>query len=284
MIKDVVRTSSVMQQWALDEKRSGRRIGFVPTMGCLHSGHLSLMKLAGEHADRVVVSLFVNPIQFLPGEDHARYPRPVESDVALCREAGVDMVFHPEESCFYASGHSVYVEETTLSQGLCGASRPGHFRGVTTVVAKLFNIVLPDVAVFGQKDAQQARIIQRMVKDLNFPVEIILGPIVREPDGLAMSSRNRYLSQTERRDALCLFHALEEARKLVARGERSWQPIRAAMAAVIADSNSARVDYIECVDDSTLQPVSSLETPVLLALAVWVGSTRLIDNVVILPP
>lgn len=280
---DLVRAAAEMQGWARSQKGAKRRIGFVPTMGCLHAGHLSLVKLARQHADQVVVSIFVNPIQFLPGEDLSRYPRPFEQDMALCREVGVDVVFHPEEGRLYAPGHSVYVEETSLSRGLCGTSRPGHFRGVTTVVAKLFNIVLPDVAVFGQKDAQQARIIQKMVKDLDFPVEIILGPIVREPDGLAMSSRNRYLSQAERRDALCLSRALHEAGEAVTGGERSWNKVRAVMESVITSAQSARIDYIECVDNTSMEPVARLDRPVLVALAIWVGNTRLIDNAVICP-
>lgn len=280
---ELVRAAVEMQGWSRSQKALKRRIGFVPTMGCLHAGHLSLVRLAREHSDCVVVSIFVNPIQFLPGEDLSRYPRPFEQDLALCREAGVDVVFHPEEGGFYAPGHSVYVEETVLSEGLCGTSRPGHFRGVTTVVAKLFNIVLPDVAVFGQKDAQQARIIQKMVQDLNFPIEVMLAPIVRESDGLAMSSRNRYLSPKERCDALCLNRALQEASRAVEGGERSWDRVRSIMAASIAASPSARIDYIECIDNVNFQPVACLDKPVLVALAVWFGNTRLIDNAVISP-
>lgn len=272
-----------MQGWALSQKSSRHRIGFVPTMGCLHAGHLSLVKLARERSDRVVVSIFVNPKQFLPGEDLSRYPRPLEQDLELCREAGVDAVFLPDEGRFYSPEHSVYVEETALSKGLCGTSRPGHFRGVTTVVAKLFNCVLPDVAVFGMKDAQQARIIQKMVQDLDFPVEIMLGPIVRESDGLAMSSRNRYLSPTERHEALCLSRALQAARQAVERGERSWDRIRSIMESSITAAPSARIDYIECVDYDSFQPVSRLAKTVLIALAVRVGTTRLIDNTVLSP-
>ncbi len=280
----VIRSASGMQQLALSEKRRGRRIGFVPTMGCLHEGHLSLVKLAREKSDLVVLSIFVNPIQFLPGEDFARYPRPVERDEALCREAGVDVIFYPEPSSFYAPDHSVYVEETLLSIVLCGASRPGHFRGVTTVVAKLFNITLPDVAVFGQKDAQQSRIIQRMVRDLNIPVEIILGPIRREVDGLALSSRNQYLSTTERQDALCLYRALQAAEQLTVAGERSVERIRSTLIEAISSVPSAQIDYVQIVDNETLQPLVRIDGPALLALAVRIGVTRLIDNRVLCPP
>ena len=278
---DIIRSLDAMQQYSLGAKKRGLRIGFVPTMGCLHEGHLSLVKLARARSDVVVLSIFVNPIQFLPGEDFARYPRPVERDEALCRETGVDIVFYPDEATMYSVDHSVYVEETRLSGGLCGSSRPGHFRGVTTIVAKLFNLVLPDVAVFGQKDAQQSRIIQRMVRDLNYPIDIILGPIVREVDGLALSSRNRYLSASERQDSVCLYHSLRRAEKMVKDGERSVAQIRAAMVSAISLSKSARIDYIEFVNDRTLQPVTVVEEPVLLALAVKIGATRLIDNVVL---
>ena len=280
---DIIRTVEEMQGRALSEKNKGRRIGFVPTMGCLHEGHLSLVKIAQTHSDLAVVSIFVNPTQFLPGEDFSRYPRTFERDVELCRAAGVDVIFCPDTEHIYAPDHSVFVEETRLSQGLCGASRPGHFRGVATVVAKLFNIVLPDVAVFGQKDAQQSRVIQRMVRDLNFPVKVILGAIVREPDGLAMSSRNRYLSPDERRDALCLHRALDHAEKMLGKGERSIEVLRKAMLAVLEPVPVARLDYLEFVDNETLNPVDWVIQPVLVALAVRVGKTRLIDNTILNP-
>jgi len=267
-----------MRAWSIGLKRAGQRIGFVPTMGCLHEGHMSLMRLARERTDSVVASIFVNPIQFLPGEDLASYPRDFERDERLCREAGVAAVFYPSPEEIYASDHSVFVDETRLSRGLCGGHRPGHFRGVATVVAKLFNLVMPDVAVFGQKDAQQARLIQRLVRDLNFSVEIVVGPIVREPDGLAMSSRNRYLSASERQDALCLSRALELAENLYRRGTRDWKVIREAMAVCMAD---VKIEFIELVDNSTLEPVGSMDGKVLVALAARVGSTRLIDNTVL---
>lgn len=280
---ELIRSPSQMQAWSLSERRKGVRIGFVPTMGCLHEGHLSLVSLARQSCDKVVLSILVNPLQFLPGEDFSRYPRPFDRDECLCHQAGVDVLFYPDEQTFYAPDHSVHVEETHLSSGLCGASRPGHFRGVTTVVAKLFNLVLPDVAVFGQKDAQQARVIRRMVRDLSFPISIVLGSIVREPDGLAMSSRNRYLSPQERQDALCLRKALTRAGSLIREGERSVERIRSSMSAIIASVGSAKIDYIECVDDATLEPVKMVAGPVLVLLAVRIGATRLIDNEVICP-
>lgn len=270
-----------MQAWSLTHKRSGKRVGLVPTMGYLHQGHMSLVHLAHERTDAVVVSIFVNPIQFLPGEDLANYPRDFERDERLCREAGVTAVFYPAPEELYAADHSVYVDETRLTMGLCGRHRPGHFRGVATVVAKLFNVVLPDVAVFGQKDAQQCALIQRLVRDLNFPVEIVIGPIVREPDGLAMSSRNRYLSAPERQEALCLHRALELADDLYRRGSRDVKVIREAMGGCIAAVPAVNIEFIEFVDNSTLEPVTAMTGKVLVALAARVGTTRLIDNTVL---
>jgi len=275
---NVITSLEDMQKTALARRQAGQRIGLVPTMGFLHEGHLSLVKLARRQADVVVLSIFVNPTQFGPNEDFSRYPRNFERDRALCAAAGVDIIFNPAPEAMYPAGYSVYVEETTLSKGLCGASRPGHFRGVLTVVAKLFNLTLPDVAVFGQKDAQQARLIQQMAHDLDFPITIVLAPIIRESDGLAMSSRNTYLSPTERREALCLHQALKTARQLYRKGERDARRIVAAMQALIEPIASARVDYIEIVDRDTLQPASRLDTPVLVALAIYIGKTRLIDN------
>lgn len=278
---DIIRTVEGMRERVSAARRKGQRIGFVPTMGYLHEGHMSLVRTARERSDVVVVSIFVNPTQFLPGEDLARYPRDFERDRGLCEREGVAVIFAPGPEGMYTAGHSVFVDEQKLAAGLCGASRPGHFRGVLTVVAKLFNIVQPDVAVFGQKDAQQARLIQRMVEDLNFPVEIVIGPIVREPDGLAMSSRNKYLSAGERQDALCLVQSLGLARDLYGRGVRDAAGIREAMAAHIARFPSASVDYIEAVDYDTLTPVNDLRGKVLIALAVRVGKTRLIDNAIL---
>jgi len=267
-----------MQKTARALRRAGKRIGLVPTMGFLHEGHLSLVKLARQQADVVILSIFVNPTQFGPNEDFSRYPRDFERDRTLCETAGVDIIFNPAPEAMYPAGYSIYVEENVLSKGLCGASRPGHFRGVLTVVAKLFNLTLPDVAIFGQKDAQQARLIQQMAHDLNFTVTIVLAPIIRESDGLAKSSRNTYLSPAERREALGLQQALQTARRLYREGERDAQRIIAAMKAGIEQISSARVDYIAIVDRDTLQRAPRLDTPVLVALAVYIGQTRLIDN------
>jgi len=274
----ILTAPAAMQQAALAWRRAGKRIGLVPTMGFLHEGHLSLVRLARQHADAVVLSLFVNPTQFGPAEDFGRYPRAFERDCALCEAAGVDVIFHPEPEAMYPAGHSVFVVEDALSKGLCGGSRPGHFRGVLTVVAKLFNLTQPDVAVFGQKDAQQARVIRQLARDLNFPVAIVLAPIVREPEGLAMSSRNAYLSPAERCDALCLSRALKAARRLYRAGEREAGALRAAAEGELAATPAARIDYVALVDADTLQPVERAERPILLALAAWIGKTRLIDN------
>ena len=276
----IIRTPGEMQSAAQQLRRAGRTIGFVPTMGFLHEGHLSLIRLAKEYADTVVVSSFVNPAQFGPNEDLAAYPRDFERDEKLCRDTGVDLLFYPTPENMYLPEHSIWVDDEALSGVLCGASRPGHFRGVCTVVAKLLNIVLPDCMVLGEKDAQQLRILRRMVRDLNFPVEVISGPTVREADGLAMSSRNKYLTPGERKEAVCLFHALETAQALFREGERDAGRLKSAMRAV-AGKTSGRVDYIELVDDETLRPVEKLETPVLAALAVKFSCARLIDNTVL---
>ena len=275
---EIVRTVNAMQLRALAERRSMHRIGCVPTMGCLHEGHLSLVQQARAVSDIVVLSIFVNPTQFGAGEDFARYPRDLDRDFRLCKEAGVDIVFCPEAGDMYAADASVHVGESELSAGLCGVSRPGHFRGVTTVVAKLFNIILPDVAVFGQKDAQQLEIIKRMVRDLNFAVSIIEAPTVREADGLAMSSRNRYLTPDQRRDALCLKRALDIADCMAHEGVDDVAKIRGAMIECLLAVSSAVVDYVEIVDGATLKPVQRIERAVLAAVAVKIGGTRLIDN------
>jgi pantoate--beta-alanine ligase len=276
-----INTPSEMQKWALAQKRAGRTIGFVPTMGYLHEGHLSLIRLARRHASVTVVSIFVNPKQFGPKEDFGRYPRDFARDEALCRAENVDVIFYPDPASMYAENFSVYVVEESLGGGLCGASRPGHFRGVTTVVAKLFNIVQPDFAVFGEKDAQQLRIVRRMVRDMNFPVTIIPGPIARETDGLAMSSRNSLLQPEDRRQAVCLSQSLEAAVKAFRSGERDAGKIRQIVSDIIGTAPQARVDYIEVVDDDTLAPVNKIDRKALLAIAVFFSTTRLIDNVVL---
>ncbi|MDH3981728.1 MAG: pantoate--beta-alanine ligase [Kiritimatiellaceae bacterium] len=278
---NIIKSPEEMQCEALELKRAGKSIGFVPTMGFLHEGHLSLMRLARERCDVLVVSIFVNPTQFGPNEDLDAYPRDFERDEALCAEVGVDLVFYPKPEDMYAADASVWIDEESLSGVLCGESRPRHFRGVCTVVAKLFNLVLPDLAVFGEKDAQQLRIIERMVRDLNFPVKIVRGPIVREEDGLAMSSRNKYLTEEQRKNALGLKKSLVQVCELVGQGERNVSNLRSAMTQLIDDIPEAVIDYIEFVDDQSLHPVDSIEFRTLVALAVKVGSTRLIDNIVV---
>ena len=250
-------------------------------MGCLHDGHLSLMARARAVSDLVVLTLFVNPTQFGPNEDFTRYPRTAERDLELCRAHGVDVVFMPRNRDMYLPDHTTYVVEERLGAGLCGASRPGHFRGVCTVVAKLFNLALPHVAVFGQKDYQQVAIIQRMVRDLNFPVEIVVAPIVREPDGLAMSSRNRNLSPDERHRGLGLSRSLRLAQDAFAAGNTDAPSVCDRMRALLAEEFGLRVDYVSAVDGVTLEPMARLAPGVVVAVAAFAGATRLIDNTVI---
>jgi len=255
------------------------RIGLAPTMGCLHEGHASLIRELRRRGCLTVVSLFVNPTQFGPSEDFSRYPRPFDADCRLCDQEGAAFVFAPDAAAMYPPGSdTVFVEETALSRGLCGASRPGHFRGVATVVTKLFQIVQPHVAVFGRKDAQQACVLERVTAGLNMPVEIVVCPIVREPDGLALSSRNRYLTPEERIQARCLVEALREAAARVKRGERQAAGLVAAMEACLRARPLARPDYLAVVDARTLEPVPEAGPSTLVALAVRVGGTRLIDN------
>jgi pantoate--beta-alanine ligase len=253
----------------------------VPTMGALHRGHLELIRVAREHAGKdaeVAVSIFVNPLQFEPGSDFEKYPRPESADEEFCRKAGVNLLFRPFPNEMYARDRSVYIEETLLSTGLCGAARPGHFRGVCTVVAKLFNLLAPTAAVFGEKDYQQLAIIGRMVRDLNFPIEIIGVPTVREADGLALSSRNQYLDADGRKEATVLYRAMLRVKELVAGGENSVTKLIEAARNMIASANSARIDYISIVDRENLQPLEKLRPNALIALAVFFGKTRLIDN------
>jgi pantoate--beta-alanine ligase len=276
-----------MQRLAISWRRRGVRIGFVPTMGYLHAGHASLVQRARQLVGKkglVIVSIYVNPTQFAPTEDLSRYPRDFQRDRRLCREAGADVIFLPNDREMYpgkaAGQYSTYVVEESLSRFMEGESRPTHFRGVTTVVAKLFNIVLPDVAVFGAKDFQQAVVIQRMVTDLNFPVRIVVAPTVREPDGLALSSRNRYLDADERQQATVLWRAIQQARTAV---KRSGKPavakkLQRELQTLIEEQPAARVDYIQFFDPQTLQPSPIVARGTHLALAVFVGKTRLIDN------
>jgi pantoate--beta-alanine ligase len=293
----IIPNAAAMQKHALQWKRRGIRAGFVPTMGYLHAGHLSLVREARKRVGKngkIVVSIYVNPTQFAPTEDLAKYPRDLKRDLKLCRNAGVDVVFTPNDAEMYPVGSSrrndrtaqravptsfsTYVVEEQLSQGMEGASRPTHFRGVTTVVAKLFNLVLPDVAVFGQKDFQQAAIIKRMVADLNFPVKIIVAPTKREPDGLAMSSRNKFLDAEQRAQAVILFHAMQAARLAAKRKPVSATRLKADLKKFITAAPQARLDYVEFFDPDTLMPVSKVTHGTQMALAVFVGKTRLIDN------
>lgn len=272
---DEVRTQ--IKAW----RKEGLSIGFVPTMGFLHEGHMSLMQQARMENDKVVASIFVNPMQFGPTEDLEAYPRDLERDAAMCEEVGVDLIFHPEPSEMYKDGFCSFVDMTGVTDALCGKSRPVHFRGVCTVVSKLFHIVTPDRAYFGQKDAQQVAVIQRMVTDLNMDVEIIPCPIVREEDGLAKSSRNTYLSAEERKAALILSQAIFMGQKMVTDGERDGKVLAKAIADKIASEPMARIDYVEVVDALTMQAVDTLEGTILTAVAVYIGKTRLIDNFMI---
>jgi len=268
-----------MQAWSRAARAAGKRVGLVPTMGYLHEGHLSLMREAKRRAGLCVVSIYVNPTQFGPKEDFSKYPRNFERDQKLCESVGVDVIFAPTNEEMYPAGAATtWVEETAVSERWEGTSRPGHFRGVCTVVAKLFNIVLPDVTCFGQKDAQQCAVLKRMVRDLNFPLEFVICPTVREPDGLAMSSRNVYLSPTERQEALALKQSLDLARRELAAG-RPIDEVCAAMTKLITGKPSARIDYITFVDSETLLPAKRHEPGrTLAAMAVFIGKTRLIDN------
>ena len=272
----IAEVRSQVKEW----KRQGLSVGLVPTMGYLHEGHQSLIARAARENDRVVVSVFVNPIQFGPSEDLESYPRDFERDCTLCEKTGADLVFHPEASEMYAEAFCTYVDMDSLTKGLCGASRPVHFRGGCTVVTKLFHIVTPDRAYFGQKDAQQLAVIKRMVRDLSMDVEIVGCPIIREPDGLAKSSRNTYLSPQERRAAVVLSRALAEGRKALAEGERSAQAITGIIRGVLESEPLAQPEYVELVDWETLEPVETADRPVLVAIAVRIGTTRLIDNFV----
>ncbi len=271
-----------MQAWCQEKKQQGLTIGLIPTMGFLHDGHLSLVKAAGEAADIVVVSIFVNPTQFCAGEDFDDYPRDIERDQALLEQVRVDAIFAPSAREMYPNGYNTWVEvEGEISAKLCGASRPGHFKGVTTVVSKLFHICLPDQAFFGQKDAQQVMIIEKMVKELNFPLRIVRVPIVREADGLAMSSRNVYLDPEQRQQALVLNRSLRMASEAIAAGERNAAQVKSLIREMIGQSPQAQIAYAEIYDADDLSDVEEIQGRVLMALAVKFGTTRLIDNLIV---
>ncbi len=274
VVKTVDEVRAIVKEW----KKEGLTVGLVPTMGFLHEGHKSLITRAIAENDRVVVSDFVNPTQFGVGEDLENYPRDLERDSALCEDAGANLIFNPEPENMYFDDFSTYVNMENLSEELCGKSRPIHFRGVCTVVSKLFNIVNPDRAYFGQKDAQQLAIIKRMVRDLNFDIEIVGCPIIREEDGLAKSSRNTYLSAEERKAALVLSKAVKLGEEMAKGGEKDADKIVGEMVKFIETEPMAKIDYVEAVDAVSVKPVKEMQPPVLVAMAVYIGKTRLIDN------
>ena len=277
---EILKTTEDVRSALSGAKAAGKRIGFVPTMGALHEGHLKLVDACKEKCDIVVVSIFVNPTQFGPNEDFEKYPRNYESDAKLLEERGANFVFLPTPETIYPNGHSTWVVEEKLSTGMCGISRPGHFRGVTTVVNILFNIVQPDVALFGEKDAQQLAILQKMVKDLHMPIEILSVPTLRESDGLAMSSRNNYLSPKQREEALRVPEALQAAQKLIANGFTNSARILAEVRHILTQTRRIRVIYVEVVNRETLEPIEIIEPGnSLIAVAVWVDDIRLIDNI-----
>jgi pantoate--beta-alanine ligase len=263
-------------------KKQGKIIGFIPTMGCLHQGHLSLIRRARKETDMVVLSIFVNPIQFGPKEDYKKYPRTPKRDIRLAKSSGVDILFCPRREIMYPIDYLTYVNVEKITEGLCGKFRPGHFKGVTTAVAKLFNLIHPDIAYFGQKDSQQAVVIRKMVRDLNMPIKIKVMPTVREADGLAMSSRNSYLNSKQRKDALILFRALNMAKESIKKGQRDSELIIKAMTKIIKQKTD-KIDYIQIVDSDKLNPAIKIKGRILIALAVWVGRTRLIDNIIVNP-
>ena len=277
----ILHTLDEMHKLVSAARRGGKSIGLVPTMGFFHAGHLSLMQQARKDNDLVVVSVFVNPTQFGPSEDFKTYPRDMDHDARLAESVGVDVIFNPSPEKMYPEGYSTYVEVERFSKGLCGASRPGHFRGVATVCLKLMNITGPDRAYFGMKDYQQLRVVQRMAADLNLCVQIVPMPIFREPDGLAMSSRNTYLNPAERRAALILKKALEYAQRLIDEGVTSADELRIRVVEFISTEPLAQIDYVEAVDPDTLDCIKTLDHNAVLALAVKIGNTRLIDNTIL---
>jgi len=278
----VIKTIKSLRAFVSAARDAARTIGLVPTMGALHRGHISLIERSGKHGDFVVVSIFVNPTQFGPNEDLAKYPRSLREDLRICEDHGVDVVFVPDAKEMYRVDDLAWVSVDKLSESLCGRFRPGHFRGVATVCAKLFNIVQPDVAYFGQKDAQQLAVIKRMVADLNFPLKVITCPTVRGADGLALSSRNRYLSPQQRKDATCIYRSLKTAREMIEAGRTNPKTIAAKIRKIITAAKSLNsIDYISVVDAETLQDVSRITGKVLIAIAARFGSTRLIDNVIV---
>ena len=278
---EVAKTIESVRSFVKAAKDAGKKTGLVPTMGALHIGHVSLIKEALRQCDFVVVSIFVNPTQFGPGEDFEEYPRPIEEDLAICENEGVDVVFVPASGEMYKSENLTWVNVEKLTEPLCGSSRAGHFRGVTTVCAKLFNIVAADAAFFGQKDAQQTIVIKRMVADLNMPLEIVVCPTVRQADGLAVSSRNKYLSKEHAEEAPLIYKSLQKCRRMVEEGSKNSEQIIAQMRKILEQGLSMKVEYVNIVDAETLKEVREIEDKVLVAMAVKLGQTRLIDNIVV---
>ncbi|MCP4650928.1 MAG: pantoate--beta-alanine ligase [PVC group bacterium] len=277
----LIKSITSMQKISRILRKNRKTIGFVPTMGYLHEGHLSLVKRAVRDCDITVMSIYVNPLQFGPSEDFKSYPRDLKRDMSLAKSAGADYIFLPSNKQMYPSQCLTSVEVTGISRVLCGVSRPGHFKGVTTVVAKLFNVVSPDMAYFGQKDAQQSILIQKMVKDLNLPLKVKVLPIIRESDGLAMSSRNAYLTSAQRKVAVLLYKSLQQAKAQISQGERNPRKIVQRMKRLISESKFATIDYINIVDADDLSEKKKIKGRVLIALAVFIGKVRLIDNVII---
>jgi len=278
---EVAKTIESVRKLVKAARGAGGRIGFVPTMGALHVGHVSLIDAAAKDCDFVVVSIFVNPTQFGPGEDFQKYPRPIEADLEICRKAGVDVVFAPTPKEMYPAENLSWVNVEKLTEPLCGRSRPGHFRGVATVCAKLFSIVAPDVAYFGQKDAQQVIVIKRMVEDLNMPLEIVVCPTVREPNGLAVSSRNQYLSEQQKKDAASIYRSLQECRRMIDAGVTETQEIIAEVRKILQQVPSMEIEYVSIVDAGTLESIENIAGTVLAAVAVKMPPARLIDNILV---
>ena len=278
---EIAKTIQSVRKLVKAARSEGKKIGFVPTMGALHIGHISLMEAAAKRTDFVVVSIFVNPTQFGPGEDFKKYPRPFDDDLEICRKHEVDVVFAPPPQEVYPTENLAWVNVEKLTEPLCGQFRPGHFRGVTTVCAKLFNIVAPDIGFFGQKDAQQAIVIKRMVADLNMPLEIVVCPTIRQPDGLAVSSRNQYLTDQQKKDATLIYKSLQKCQKMIESGVTETKEIIGQMRKILNQIPSAKIEYISIVDAETLENIDKIAGKVLAAVAVKVGSTRLIDNILV---
>jgi len=278
---EVAQTIEKVRELVKNARNEGRKIGLVPTMGALHIGHVSLIEAAAKDCDFVVVSIFVNPTQFCPGEDFENYPRPLEADLEICEKAGVDVVFVPSPEQMYRAKNVTWVNVEKLTEPLCGKSRPGHFRGVTTVCTKLFNIVAPDVAYFGQKDAQQAIVIKRMVADLNMPLQIVICPTVREPNGLAVSSRNQYLTAQQKKDAANIYKSLQTCRELIDAGTTETSQIIDEMQKILRQIPLAEIEYVSIVDAETFESIDKITCKILAAVAVKVGPARLIDNILL---